>query len=226
MTADKTKIESTGETKPRKILLVDDDTVNNKILSSILVKRGFEVVSHLIGDGVVDLIASSGAEIVLLDVMLPDINGVEVLKLIRKKFEKTIVPVIMVTSNDAPEDIASALQLGANDYIAKPVHIEVAIARINTQLSVCDLFRENSRRQQHDAMNALIVAFNHEINNPLAIALGNLSLGMSKNDMVAYKKAETAMLRIAELVRKINQITKGKEIELTEYARSTMMVKI
>ena len=75
----------TGKT----ILLVDDDTVNNKILSSILVKRGFEVVSHLIGDGVVDLIASSGAEIVLLDVMLPDINGVEVLKLIRKKFEKT-----------------------------------------------------------------------------------------------------------------------------------------
>lgn len=214
------------ESKPRKILLVDDDTVSNNVLSSRLTKRGFQVHSHLVGSGTVELIESFGADLVLLDVMLPDLNGIEVLKLIRSKFEKTIMPVIMVTSKDEPEDIASALQLGANDYIAKPVNIEVAAARINAHLRVCDLYRENSRRQRHDAMNALIVAFNHEINNPLAIALGNLQIGMASNNMAAYKKAETAMLRIAELVKKISHLTSGKDIELTEYASNTMMVKL
>jgi DNA-binding response OmpR family regulator len=215
-----------AEKKPRKILIVDDDAVNNKLLTSRLTKRGFDVTSHDIGTGVVDMIELTGIELVLLDVMLPDISGVEVLKSIRAKYEKTVMPVIMVTSKDDPEDIAAALQLGANDYIAKPIHIDVAIARINTQLSVCDLYRDNMRRQQQDSMNALIVAFNHEINNPLAIAMGNLSLGMAKNDMVALKKSEAAMNRIAELIRKINQITKGKPVELTEYTKDTMMVKI
>jgi DNA-binding response OmpR family regulator len=217
---------SATESKPRKILLVDDDTVSNNVLASRLTKRGFQVESHLVGSGTLELIASSGAELVLLDVMLPDMNGVEVLKLIRSKLEKTIMPVIMVTSKDEPEDIATALQLGANDYIAKPVNIEVAIARINAHLSVCDLYRENTRRQQRDSINALIVAFNHEINNPLAIAIGNLQIGMAGNNMAAYRKSETAMLRIAELVKKITHLTSGKEIELTEYAKDTMMVKL
>lgn len=217
---------TSSEPKPRKILLVDDESANNTLLASRLIKRGFQVESHLKGAGTLELIASSGAELVLLDVMLPDVNGIEVLQSIRGKYEKIVLPIIMVTSRDEPEDITSALQLGANDYIAKPINIDVAIARINAHLSICDLYRENSRRQQHDAISALIVAFNHEINNPLAIALGNLSLGMASNNMAAYKKAELAMLRISELVKKINHLTSGKEIELTVYARDTMMVKL
>lgn len=212
--------------QPRKILLVDDDAINSKLLTSRLEKRGYAVTTHDIGTGVVDMIDLTGVEIVLLDIMLPDVSGIEVLKQIRAKFEKTIVPVIMVTAKDSPEDIAGALQIGANDYLAKPINIDVAIARINTQLSIRDLYRDNMRRQQQDSINAMVVAFNHEINNPLAIAMGNLSLGMARNDMVALQKSEAAMKRIAELIRKINELTKGKEIELTDYTETAKMVKI
>ena len=210
----------------RKILLVDDDAINSKLLTSRLEKRGYAVTTHDIGTGVVEMIDLTGVELVLLDIMLPDVSGVEVLKQIRAKFEKTIVPVIMVTAKDSPEDIAGALQIGANDYLAKPINIDVAIARINTQLSIRDLYRDNMRRQQQDSINAMVVAFNHEINNPLAIAMGNLSLGMARNDMVALQKSEAAMKRIAELIRKINDLTKGKEIELTDYTDTAKMVKI
>jgi DNA-binding response OmpR family regulator len=136
------------------------------------------------------------------------------------------MPVIMVTAKDSPDDVASALKLGANDYLAKPVNIDIAMARIETQLSVCDLYRENIRRHQQDSINAMIVAFNHEINNPLAIAMGNLSLGMARNDMEALQKAEVAMRRIADIIKKINELTKGKGIELTSYADSTKMIKL
>ena len=158
--------------------------------------------------------------------MLPDVSGIEVLQRIREKFDKTIMPVIMVTAKDSPDDVASALKLGANDYLAKPVNIDIAMARIETQLSVCDLYRENIRRHQQDSINAMIVAFNHEINNPLAIAMGNLSLGMARNDMEALQKAEVAMRRIADIIKKINELTKGKGIELTSYADSTKMIKL
>ena len=215
------------DAKPaRKILLVDDDTVNTKLLSSRLEKRGYSVISHDIGTGVVDMIELTGVELVLLDIMLPDVSGIEVLQRIREKFDKTIMPVIMVTAKDSPDDVASALKLGANDYLAKPVNIDIAMARIETQLSVCDLYRENIRRHQQDSINAMIVAFNHEINNPLAIAMGNLSLGMARNDMEALQKAEVAMRRIADIIKKINELTQGKGIELTSYADSTKMIKL
>ncbi len=219
-------MSSEQKPRPRKILLVDDDAINSKLLTSRLEKRGYVVTTHDIGTGVVDMIELTGVELVLLDIMLPDVSGIEVLNQIRAKFEKTIIPVIMVTAKDSPEDIAGALQLGANDYLAKPINIDVAIARINTQLSIRDLYRDNMRRQQQDSINAMVVAFNHEINNPLAIAMGNLSLGMAKNDMVALQKSEAAMKRIAELIRKINEITKGEEIELTDYTDTAKMVKI
>ena len=103
--------------------------------------------------------------------------------------------------------------------------MDVAIARINTQLSIVDLYRESMLRQQLESVNAMIITYNHEINNPLAIALGNISLGMMRNDKAALEKAEAAMKRIAEIVKKINEVTKGK-IEMTAYTADTKMIKI
>jgi DNA-binding response OmpR family regulator len=208
------------------ILFVDDDPTSSKALQLRLEKRGFKVTTHDIGNGVEDMIDLSGVELVLLDIMLPDVSGIEVLRRIRRRFAKTEVPVIMVTAKDAPEDITGALHDGANDYLGKPINIDVALARINTQLSMRDLYRENMQRQRQDSINAMIVAFNHEINNPLAIAMGNLTLGIAKNDVNALQKAEAAMRRIAEIVRKINDLTKGGPIEMTSYTDAAQMIKI
>ena len=216
----------TGEKSKRKILFVDDDPSSGKILEARLEKRGYSVTVQDFGTGVEDMIELTGVELVLLDIMLPDVSGLDVLKKIREKYPRTEVPVIIVTSRDSPEDITGALQEGANDYLAKPINIDVAIARINSQLSIRDLYQENMRRQRQDSINAMIVAFNHEINNPLAIAMGNLALGIAKNDVNALKKSEAAMRRIAELIKKINDLTKGAPIEMTDYTGSAKMVKI
>lgn len=211
----------------RKILLVEDDAINKQLISSRLEKRGFNVVVHDIGTGVVDMIELTGVELVLLDIILPDVSGIEVLQKIRERFDKTTIPVIMVTAKDSPDDITSALKKGANDYIAKPVNMDVAMARIETQLSICDLHRESMRRHQQDSINAMIVSFNHEINNPLAIAMGNLAMGIARNDVEALQKAEAAMRRIAEIIKKINELTSGrKSIEMTPYSASSKMIKL
>ena len=209
----------------RKILIVDDDAINSKVLAQRLAKRGYDVSTHDIGAGTIEMVELSKFELVLLDIMLPDISGLEVLQQLRAKFKKVELPVIMVTAKDAPEDVAGALQAGASDYLSKPINMDVAIARINTQLSIVDLYRESMLRQQLESVNAMIITYNHEINNPLAIALGNISLGMMRNDKAALEKAEAAMKRIAEIVKKINEVTKGK-IEMTAYTADTKMIKI
>jgi DNA-binding response OmpR family regulator len=208
------------------ILVVDDDRTSSALLQARLEKRGYKVTTHDIGTGVEEMVELISVDLVLLDIMLPDTSGLDVLRKIRAKYSKAELPVIMVTAKDTPEDITGALQDGANDYLAKPINIDVAIARINTQLSMRDLYRENLQRQRQDSINAMVIAFNHQINNPLAIALGNLTLGIEKNDAAALQKADAAMRRIAEIIRKINDLTKGEGIEVTRYTDSAQMVKI
>ena len=209
--------------QPIKILLIEDERALREALADALTSEGFVVTQAETGAAGLDAFRTATPDLILLDLMLPEMGGIEVCRSIRSSSR---VPIIMVTAKDSPDDVASALKLGANDYLAKPVNIDIAVARIETQLSVCDLYRENIRRHQQDSINAMIVAFNHEINNPLAIAMGNLSLGMARNDMEALQKAEVAMRRIADIIKKINELTKGKGIELTSYADSTKMIKL
>ena len=71
----------------------------------------------------------------LLDVMMPDMNGTEVLRRIREKFSASLLPVIMVTPNSQAEDVIEAMKIGANDYVTKPVDFSIALARVNNQVA-------------------------------------------------------------------------------------------
>jgi DNA-binding response OmpR family regulator len=75
-------------------------------------------------------------DVVLLDVMMPGISGLEVRKILRKRHAMADLPVIMATAKDQSSDIVEALQLGANDYVTKPLDFPVVLARVETQLSL------------------------------------------------------------------------------------------
>ncbi len=87
------------------------------------------------GQEALDYIARNVVSIVLLDVQMPGMSGLETLQIIRKTWPSSLLPVLMVTAKDQSEDIVTALDLGANDYITKPIDFPVALARIRTQLS-------------------------------------------------------------------------------------------
>jgi diguanylate cyclase (GGDEF)-like protein len=119
--------------KPR-ILVVDDIADNRAILARRFQKRNFEVVEADSGPTALELIAAGSFDIILLDVMMPDMDGLEVLRRIRAKLSPEALPVIMVTANNQSADIVEALELGANDYVAKPVEFTIALARVNAQV--------------------------------------------------------------------------------------------
>lgn len=123
----------TPQAQPR-LLVVDDVADNRAILMRRLVRRGFEVVEAIGGQDALDKIAAESFDLVLLDIMMPDINGNEVLRRIRERFSEIELPVIMVTAKGLSDDVVESISLGANDYVTKPVDFAVALARIQSNL--------------------------------------------------------------------------------------------
>jgi diguanylate cyclase (GGDEF)-like protein len=117
-----------------RLLVVDDIADNRAILRRRFERRGFEVVEAETGYQALDLIKGQAFDLVLLDVMMPGIDGIETLKCIRKNQSPSNLPVIMVTAKSESDNIVDALQHGANDYVTKPVDFPVALARVNTQI--------------------------------------------------------------------------------------------
>ena len=119
-----------------RLLVVDDNEMNRDMLSRRLQRRGHEVVTAEDGERALAVLESERFDVVLLDVMMPGIDGFEVLRRLRATHPATELPIIMATAKDDREDIVQALELGANDYVTKPLDFPVVAARVQTQLTL------------------------------------------------------------------------------------------
>ena len=113
------------------VMVVDDDQDLAEMLSIVLNGAGMEVDLVGRGDEVMELFTANPPDLVLLDVMLPGIDGIEVCKLIR---EKSMVPIVMLTAKSDTQDVVLGLEAGADDYMVKPFKHQELVARINTRL--------------------------------------------------------------------------------------------
>jgi diguanylate cyclase (GGDEF)-like protein/PAS domain S-box-containing protein len=139
------------------LLIVDDEESNRDMLSRRLQRQGFEVLLAEDGPQALDSIRQQAPDMVLLDIRMPGMSGMEVLQAIREQYSPTQLPVIMVTAEGHSASIVEALQMGANDYITKPVDMPVALARIRTLLSQKTLsmaLRESEDRYARAARGA------------------------------------------------------------------------
>lgn len=208
------------------VLIVDDDVINSKIFSKRLIKKGFN--THVVHSGLecLRLLDEDHSYIVLLDIVMPDMNGLEVLKEIRSKWTQTQTPVIMLSANDEVEQIVDCLTLKASDYITKPANIDIACARISAQSSLQRLSKENMKKNQVETINSMVVTFNHEINNPLTIAIGALKRDFNKITEKRVLIALESLYRIARIVKKIERVTKDDDIEEETYVEDRKMIKL
>jgi two-component system response regulator MtrA len=114
-----------------RVLLVEDDVTLRRSLSLVLRASGMEVTEVGDGDAAVERFADGGTDVVVLDVMLPGLDGFEVCRAIRRS---SSVPIVMVTARDSADDIVRGLELGADDYVVKPFEAAVLLARLRAVL--------------------------------------------------------------------------------------------
>lgn len=162
-----------------RLLIVDDNEMNRDMLSRRLARRGHTVdvasggkqaLAMLLGDAAH---TAPAFDVVLLDIMMPDVDGLTVLRTLRERYPATALPVIMATAKDAAEDVVEALRLGANDYVTKPLEFSVVVARIATQLSLKRAvdrivqLEQDLQRRNDDLLSA-----NTKMRNDLQLAAG------------------------------------------------------
>ncbi len=118
----------------RRILVVDDAEDNVDLLRRRLERRGYCVLTAMSGAEALDVIDAAPVDLVLLDVMMPGMSGVEVLQVIRRTRPRDTLPVIMATAKSDSANVVEALEMGANDYVTKPIELEVLLARMRVHL--------------------------------------------------------------------------------------------
>ena len=127
---------------PAKILIADDEPHIRRILQFLLEQAGYEVTAAADGQEALDLLGRQPPDLVLLDVMMPHLDGFAVLQQIRADRETQRLPVIMLTARDENRARVKGLKGGANDYVAKPFDHEELLARVANMLETCQAQRE------------------------------------------------------------------------------------
>lgn len=208
------------------ILIVDDSEFDRGLLKNALTRKGnFSFLEACDGNQCLEILATNTVDLILMDILMPGTFGTQVLIKIREKFNPINLPIIMVTSKSDATDVVGSLQSGANDFISKPVNFDVAVSRILTHLKLAELSHEMAKLREMAALDAMITTYNHEINNPLSIAIGYLSKPLLK-DETAVEQLKAALWRIADVVKKIREVTEKKEAVYSTYSGYSKMFKI
>lgn len=161
----------------RRILVVDDDRLNRRLLAAILNPEGCEVVEADSGERALELYAVAPPDLVLLDVMLPGMNGFEACRELRRRYGDSAAPVIFITARAESDDVVEGLAAGGVDYLPKPIRAKEALARICTHLQIRHLLAEQQilvgeLSTANAAKNRLLGMAAHDLRNPLASIRG------------------------------------------------------
>ncbi len=186
------------------VLVVDDEPDNFDVIEALLPSETYQLHYANCGKDALASLDKFDPDLILLDVMMPDLNGIEVCKQIKLMSKWQGVPIIMVTALSGKEDLARCLAAGADDFINKPVHSLELLARVNSMLRIkrqYDRIKSFSKLQRNniytlsnnlnDIKLDLAVGFPNEFNSPL----------ISISDNIEYLKHHIRQLSLAETLQ-------------------------
>ncbi|MFO1496164.1 MAG: hybrid sensor histidine kinase/response regulator [Lysobacterales bacterium] len=159
-----------------RILIVDDAPANLQALSAILRERQYQISIATHGRQALEVLGRVRPDLILLDVLMPEMDGYETCAQIKAVPAWRDIPIIFLTAKSDTGDIVRGFELGAVDYVAKPFHAHELLARVHTHLSMDRLRRENERLvrdeselARHRSVAQMVAGVAHEINTPLGV---------------------------------------------------------
>jgi len=207
-------------TEPGRILVVDDNQDNIEIISTRLRFRGYEILEASDGQQALALVHEAAPDLILLDVMLPDIDGYEISRRIKGADDLPFIPIILVTARDSTQDKVAGLDAGADDYLTKPINFPELEARVRSMLRIKrlqdELEEKNRELERLSISDGLTGLYNHRhihgllaeeferverTNDSMSVAMFDLDRFKSVNDTYGHQAGDRVLVDLAEILR-------------------------
>ena len=215
----------------KRILIVDDDASNRFLMEQILKRGGFESESLDSGFRAVETAREIHPDLILLDIMMPDRDGLSVLRELKGGPETALIPVIMVTARYESELLATALEAGASDYVRKPIDSVEILARINAALKLAMYMDEHRKLDQLKVIQEMVGAISHNINQPLTALRTHMAIleqKTSENEICTTIEPHLSGIRasIEELIGMVEKLKRVSRYERIKYMDGVQIVDI
>jgi two-component system, cell cycle response regulator len=214
-------VHTPGTEPPGRILVVDDNQDNIEIIATRLRFRGYEILEAGDGTQALALVREAAPDLILLDVMLPDIDGYEISRRIKGADDLPFIPIILVTARDSTQDKVAGLDAGADDYLTKPINFPELEARVRSMLRIKrlqdELEEKNRELERLSISDGLTGLFNHRhihgllaeefervarTQDCMSVAMFDLDRFKSVNDTYGHQAGDRVLVELADILRR------------------------
>jgi DNA-binding response OmpR family regulator len=218
-----------------RVLFADDDVIARTLLAAVLADLDHDVTVAENGEAAWEAFQREPAPMVVLDINMPGLDGLEVCRRIRNHDAGREAFVLIVTARDGRDDLLSVLEAGADDYVTKPsspenlrARLEIAKRRIAQDTARRAAEAELARSRWLAGIGETTIALEHEINNPLSALLGHAELllmdkGLTDDQHEQLQIIQEQAARIAQVVRRLAKL---KNPQSVEYLAGSMMIDL
>lgn len=214
-----------------KILVIDDLPENVFLLQDRLEHEGYEVLTAYDGKAGINKAITDLPDLILLDVIMPDMSGFEVCRALSGYPATSKIPVILVTAKAGADDTREGLEAGAFDYIKKPFDKVELLARVRSALKLSEAHKMVLEAEQRNTFAATVVTANHKIKQPLTLM--SLSLAAIKRELNKDEISKEALLKrleyidsaINEITSVLNQLNAMKTPIFSDYVKNIKMIE-
>jgi sigma-B regulation protein RsbU (phosphoserine phosphatase) len=213
-----------------KILVVEDERDTRFILEKLLTKNNFEVITANNGQEALKLLETFTPKVILADWTMPIMDGLELCNQIKNSEKLKIIYYIILTARTSLRDRVTGLDVGADDFLMKPIENQELVARIKSGIRIFNLQRELKNIEHSKAIVELACTIGHKINNPLSslkIAMNNLmetsAIKTSDQTEEDFEIMKQAIERIQTFVQ---QLTHLENPQIINYSDDSNMIKL
>lgn len=212
-----------------KILVVEDEEDTRFILNRLLSKNNYDVKTAENGEAALEVLKEFNPKVVLADWTMPVMDGLQLCDILKSKEETKLIYYIVLTARASLKDRVTGLDVGADDFLVKPVENQELLARIRSGVRIHNLQNELKNIEHNKALIEMAATLGHQINNPLGslvLAVNNLQEDLKKSKSKHDDDLFIINQSIERISKFVDTLKNLKDPSFTEYALNNQMLKL
>ncbi|RJP67082.1 MAG: response regulator [Ignavibacteriales bacterium] len=213
-----------------KILIVEDEEDTRYILDRLLSKNNYEVKTAVNGEDAIKCLADFKPKVIIADWTMPIIDGIELCNIIKKDERYKLIYYILLTARASLKDRITGLDIGADEFLVKPIENQELLARIRSGIRIHNLQEELTKIEHNKAVLTMATTIGHQINNPLGslvLTLNGLESELKKSDKEKFEEDFKLINEAIERIKKfVGALTNLQNPEVVGYTDESKMIKL